>query len=87
MIAMATNTNKHVQLPISRVKTIMKSSPDVENVSSESIHLVAKAAELFIQYLAQKSLMYSDNKSNLQYKDVAIIVDQDQELEFLRGEE
>lgn len=41
---MATNTNKHVQLPISRVKTIMKSSPDVENVSSESIHLVAKAA-------------------------------------------
>lgn len=40
---MAANTNKYTQLPISRVKTIMKSSPQVENISNESIHLVAKA--------------------------------------------
>ncbi|KAK6618230.1 hypothetical protein RUM44_002681 [Polyplax serrata] len=81
---MAASSSKHFQLPISRVKTIMKSSPDVENVSSESIHLVAKATELFIQYLAQESLINSNSAAELRYEDLAEIVDKDQRLEFLR---
>ncbi|KAK6617778.1 hypothetical protein RUM43_014006 [Polyplax serrata] len=81
---MAASSSKHFQLPISRVKTIMKSSPDVENVSSESIHLVAKATELFIQYLAQESLINSKSAAELRYEDLAEIVDKDQRLEFLR---
>ena len=30
-------------LPLARVKTIMKSSPEVENVNQESLFLVARA--------------------------------------------
>lgn len=41
--------------------------------------------ELFIQYLAQQSLLFSGSDGNLEYKDVAEIVDRDHKLEFLRG--
>ena len=34
-------------LPLSRVKTIMKSSPDVSNIGLESLFLVAKSAVSF----------------------------------------
>ncbi len=34
---------RDVCLPQTRVKTIMKSSPDVENVSQESLFLITKA--------------------------------------------
>lgn len=33
-----------LQLPISRIRTIMKSSPDVENIGQDSLFLIAKAA-------------------------------------------
>lgn len=34
---------RELQLPISRVRTIMKSSPDVENIGQDALHLVTKA--------------------------------------------
>lgn len=34
---------KELQFPFSRIKTIMKSSPDVENVGQDALHLVTKA--------------------------------------------
>ena len=34
---------KDINLPMTRVKTIMKSSPDVETVSQESLFLITKA--------------------------------------------
>ena len=45
---MANNTNKYLNLPVSRVKVIMKSSPQVENISNESIYLVAKATVSYL---------------------------------------
>ena len=36
-------TAASVSLPMTRVKTIMKSSPDVDNVSQESLFLITKA--------------------------------------------
>lgn len=41
--------------------------------------------ELFIQYLAQESLINSNSAAELRYEDLAEIVDKDQRLEFLRG--
>ena len=41
----ATNSplrSKDVLLPLARVKTIMKSSPDVDNIGQESLFLVTK---------------------------------------------
>ena len=47
--------SKDVLLPLARVRTIMKSSPDVENIGQESLFLITKATELFIMYLTKLS--------------------------------
>merc|ERR1711979_73774 len=40
-------------LPISRIRTIMKSSPDVAHLSNDSLYLVTKATEIFVQDLSE----------------------------------
>ncbi|CAB4022154.1 chromatin accessibility complex 1 [Paramuricea clavata] len=46
---------KLVSLPLARIKTIMKSSPDMSHAGQESIFMVAKATELFVEYLAKEA--------------------------------
>ena len=41
------------QLPISRIKTIMKSSPEVSAISNESLFLIVKAT---VYYLFDNSI-------------------------------
>ena len=36
--------SKDVLLPLARVKTIMKSSPDVENIGQESLFVITKVS-------------------------------------------
>lgn len=38
-----TPKSKDLHLPISRVRTIMKSTPDIENIGLPSLHVVTKA--------------------------------------------
>lgn len=38
-----TSRSKDMHLPISRVRTIMKSTPDIENIGLPSLHVVTKA--------------------------------------------
>lgn len=38
-----TPRSKDLHLPISRVRTIMKSTPDIENIGLPSLHIVTKA--------------------------------------------
>ncbi|KAL3889867.1 hypothetical protein ACJMK2_002189 [Sinanodonta woodiana] len=71
-------------LPLSRVKTIMKSSPDVSCISQEALFLAGKATELFIQSLAQVSLEKSTDKKSLQYRDLAEVVNSIDTLQFLQ---
>ena len=63
----ATNSplrSKDVLLPLARVKTIMKSSPDVENIGQESLFLITKVmlqfffprSSSFIEYLQATEL-------------------------------
>jgi chromatin accessibility complex protein 1 len=72
------------ELSLSRVKTIMKSSPDAENVSQESVYLVTKATELFIKYMVQEAYKGSRNAKTLEYKHVSELVQTREELAFLR---
>ncbi|XP_069692850.1 uncharacterized protein [Periplaneta americana] len=72
------------ELSLSRVKTIMKSSPDVENVSQESVFLVTKATELFIKYMVEEAYKESNNAKALEYNHVSELVQTREELCFLR---
>ncbi|XP_063616118.1 chromatin accessibility complex 16kD protein [Cydia splendana] len=74
---------KDLHLPLSRVKTIMKSSPDVEAVGPEPLYLVTKVTELFVTDLAKRAYKNSDSKF-LEYKHIADVVQEDDTLEFLR---
>lgn len=49
-------TKKQLQLPMNRIKTIMKSSPNVETIGQEALFAVTKSAELFIRFLTEEGL-------------------------------
>jgi len=71
-------------LPTHKVKMIMKSCPDVESVPQESLHLITKATELFIQYLANEAQKTVTIADKLDYKALSKLVHDSDELEFLR---
>ncbi|XP_020278692.1 chromatin accessibility complex protein 1 [Pseudomyrmex gracilis] len=75
---------KELRLPISRVKTIMKSSPCVETIGQDGLYLVTKATELFIHYLTEEAHMQNQKGSALDYKHLAEVVQTTETLEFLR---
>lgn len=71
-------------LPTHRVKMIMKSCPNVETVPQETLHLITKATELFIQYLADESSNQAVNQERVDYDDLANAVHSIEHLEFLK---
>ncbi|ESN90139.1 hypothetical protein HELRODRAFT_182743 [Helobdella robusta] len=72
------------QLPISRIRTIMKSSPEVNSIGNDSLFLIAKATELFVQNLAQLAYEKSCNKELVDYNDLADIINKKEQLQFLQ---
>lgn len=75
---------KELRLPMSRVKTIMKSSPYVDTVAQDALYLVTKATELLIHYLTEEAHTQSNKGHNLDYKHLAEVVQTNETLEFLR---
>ena len=73
-----------VTLPLARVRTIMKSSPDVSNISQESLFLIAKSTELFIHHLTVKALDRSPDKKNVEYRSLADFVNGEDTMQFLQ---
>ncbi|XP_045622506.2 chromatin accessibility complex protein 1 [Procambarus clarkii] len=71
-------------LPTQRVKMIMKSCPDVETVPQETLHLITKATELFIQYLAEEAYKQAGIKEIINYDHLSSAVHTIEHLEFLR---
>ena len=63
-----------VDLPLARVKRIMKSDADIKLVSQEALVLVTKAAELLLQTLASESFRHTqqENRKTMQYKDLCM---------------
>ncbi|KAL2080265.1 hypothetical protein ACEWY4_024058 [Coilia grayii] len=80
-----TPNNKNVSLPMSRVKLIMKSSPDVSNINQEALFLTTKATELFVQHLALSSYKNGSgkDKNTLSYSDLANVAEGMENFQFL----
>lgn len=62
----------------------MKSSPDVENIGQGALRLVTRATELFIQEFSKAALKLSPDKQNLEYKQLAEVVQTSENMAFLR---
>ncbi|XP_020720112.1 chromatin accessibility complex 16kD protein [Bombus vosnesenskii] len=75
---------KELRLPMSRVKTIMKSSPYVDTIGQDGLYLVTKATELFIHYLTEEAHLQNNKGNSLDYKHLAEVVQTNDTLEFLR---
>nr|XP_056710162.1 chromatin accessibility complex protein 1 [Euleptes europaea] len=74
-----------VSLPLSRIRVIMKSSPEVSSINSDAIFLTAKATELFVQYLATHSYKHGQGKENkaLTYSDLSRTAEKSETFQFL----
>lgn len=75
------------RLPLSRIKIMMKSDPDVTVASQESAFLVCKATELFIAALAKLAFTKTQQgkRKTIQKRDVDAIIPDCDELTFLEG--
>ncbi|XP_063155778.1 chromatin accessibility complex protein 1 [Candoia aspera] len=77
--------NRLVSLPLSRIRVIMKSSPEVSSINPDAIFLTAKATELFVQYLATYSYKHGHGKEHkaLAYTDLSQSVEKSETFQFL----
>lgn len=74
-----------VSLPLSRIRVIMKSSPEVSSINQEALVLTAKATELFVQYLATYSYRHGNGKEKkaLTYNDLSNTAEESETFQFL----
>jgi len=74
-----------VDLPLARIKKIMKLDDDVKMISAEVPILFAKAAELFIQELTLHSWLQTEEskRRTLQRNDVAAAISKNELFDFL----
>lgn len=78
---------KLIQLPLNRIKGIMKLDPDVNVTSAAVIFAIAKSVELFIQSLARESFVHTahSKKKTMQKADVDLAIASVDSLTFLDG--
>ncbi|KAM8784169.1 chromatin accessibility complex protein 1 isoform 1-T2 [Rhynchonycteris naso] len=76
---------RRVLLPLSRIRVIMKSSPEVSSINQEALVLTAKATELFVQYLATCSYRHGSGKEKkaLTYHDLSHTAEESETFQFL----
>uniref|UniRef100_A0A8D0GLP4 Chromatin accessibility complex protein 1 n=1 Tax=Sphenodon punctatus TaxID=8508 RepID=A0A8D0GLP4_SPHPU len=77
--------NRLVSLPLSRIRVIMKSSPEVSSINQDALFLTAKATELFVQYLATYSYKHGSGKEprSLTYSDLSRTAEESETFQFL----
>jgi len=82
---MAIGELKHQELPLARIKKIMKLDEDVKMISAEAPVLFAKAAEIFIHELTMRAWIHTeDNKRRtLQRNDIAMAITKYDQFDFL----
>ena len=80
-----TSVFKNHQLPLARIKKIMKSDEDVRMISAEAPVLFAKACELFILELTLRSWMHSEEskRRTLQRNDINAAITKTDVFDFL----
>jgi nuclear transcription factor Y gamma len=81
----AEDMRTHHQLPLARVKKIMKSDEDVRMISAEAPALFAKACELFIIEITHRAWVFTEEnrRRTLQRSDVATAIAQTDIFDFL----
>lgn len=75
------------KFPLGRVKHIMKMDPDVNLASQDSVFLITKALEMFVESLAIEAYSYTANakKKTVSKQDVEKAIDAVDALAFLDG--
>merc|ERR1712087_1047037 len=75
----------HNDLPLARIKRIMKSDEDVRMISAETPVLFAKACEMFILELTLRSWSYSESnkRKTLQKEDIQMAIRRTDIFDFL----
>ncbi|KAK9966261.1 hypothetical protein ABG768_003383 [Culter alburnus] len=83
----AQQQHRLAKLPLSRIKTLMKADPDVSLASQESVFIIAKATELFVEMIAKDALVYAQQgkRKTLQRKDLDNAIEAIDEFAFLEG--
>ncbi|KAJ5612394.1 hypothetical protein N7510_005588 [Penicillium lagena] len=73
------------QLPLARIKKVMKADPDVKMISAEAPILFAKGCDIFITELAMRAWIHAeDNKRRtLQRSDIAAALSKSDMFDFL----
>lgn len=79
------NDFKNQELPLARIKKIMKLDEDVKMISAEAPVLFARAAEIFITELSLRAWVHTeDNKRRtLQRNDIAMAITKYDQFDFL----
>ncbi|XP_064606440.1 DNA polymerase epsilon subunit 4-like [Liolophura sinensis] len=80
-------SDKLIRLPLTRIKHIMKSDPDVTLSSQEAVVMLAKATELFVHMLSADAVTHTvqSKRKTLQRKDLDNILDARDCYSFLEG--
>ena len=75
----------HNDLPLARIKRIMKSDEDVRMISAEAPILFAKACEIFILDLAVRSWVYAETNKHtgLEKEDICTVLRRTDVFDFL----
>ncbi|KAG5892353.1 hypothetical protein JTB14_011219 [Gonioctena quinquepunctata] len=79
--------HKFLRLPLARVKAMMKMDPDCKMISHDSIFLVTKATEMFIDFLAKEAgnQLATGKRKTVMKRDVDTAVGAIPNLCFLEG--
>ncbi|KAM9357845.1 DNA polymerase epsilon subunit 4 [Symphorus nematophorus] len=85
--AAAVTHSRLSKLPLARIKALMKTDPDVSLASQESVFIIAKATELFVEMIAKDALVYAQQgkRKTLQRKDLDNAIEAIDEFAFLEG--
>jgi nuclear transcription factor Y gamma len=81
----AANKFKNHQLPLARIKRIVKADEDVRMISAESPVLFAKACEMFILELTLRSWIHTEEnkRRTLQKNDITAAISSTDIFDFL----
>jgi len=78
---------KQFKFPLGTVKRIIKMDPDVNMINKDSVFLISKALEMFVQSLSIEAYSYTAgaNKKTMSRQDVEKAIDAVDALAFLDG--
>ncbi|KXJ19540.1 DNA polymerase epsilon subunit 4 [Exaiptasia diaphana] len=78
---------KLTHFPQTRVRNMMKLDPDLHLANKESVFLLTRATELFVEYFAKEAYKKTviGKRKTIQKKDLDATVDEKDEIAFLEG--